>query len=144
VRRQLLFRNTPDEWNIKVHTLEDFYIFCAANSIIVHEDKPLERTGLYLIYEGESHIFIDSRLRGHEKTFVCLHELGHFLLHPLGIQFFTGMSSTVEYEADVVAVCAMIPRPLLRSHWPGEIVEEYGYEIELVEFRQEIFDIWRI
>jgi len=134
----------PAAWNVKVHTLEDFYIFCAAYSITVHEDKSIEEGGMYLPVEGAPHIYIDRDLRGHQKTRCAWHEVGHYLLHPQGIQFFCGMEDPIEYEAEVVAICAMIPRPLLRSHWAGEIVEEFGYDLDLIEFRQEILKIWRI
>lgn len=144
MRRGLILRNAPPEWNVRVHTLEDFYVFCAQQQIILHEDKPLESTGLYLIYEGRSHIFIDSRLRGADKLFCCWHEAGHYLLHPLGIQFFLGWQQSVEIEADIIAACALVPRSLLTHFWPGEIAELYGYPASLIELRQEIFDRWRI
>lgn len=119
-----------------------FYVFCAKHRIVLHEDLAVREGGLYLRYAGRPHIFLDRDLRGHEKTRCAWHEAGHFLLHPEGIQFFRGMDSIVDYEAEVVAVCAMLPATLLRSHWPSEIVDEFGYSAELVEFRQEIFAIW--
>src|SRR5690242_9065854 len=144
MRRSLFLFGLPEAWNVKVHTLEDFYVYCAAHSITVCEEHSVAERGLYIPCDGMPTIYLDCDLRGHEKTKAALHELGHYLFHPGGIHGYEGKDSGPDYEADVFAVCAMIPRTVLRSHGVGEIIEEYGYSIDLIEFRQEILDIWRI
>jgi Zn-dependent peptidase ImmA (M78 family) len=94
--------------------------------------------------DGEPTIFIDRDLRGHEKTKCAWHEIGHYLFHPGGIHGHYGQDGRVDVEADVVAVCAMVPRTLLGSLWLDEIMGEYGYPPSLIEFRREILAIWRI
>lgn len=143
MRRTLIHRNTPPEWNVRVLTLDDFHQYCDEAKITVREAQ-LEQPGLYMLFDGKPHIFIHEDLRGPERLFVGFHELAHYWLHPLGIQFFRGWERNIETEADVVAACALIPLPTLQHFWPSEIVDLYGYAAELVELRQTIFERWRI
>ena len=142
--RRSLIKRLPPEWNIRVLTLDDFYSYCDQAGIYLHEDNQLEQPGIFMVYDGQPHIFIDQELRGEDRLFVSFHELGHYWLHPPGIQFFLGWHGRADKEADVVAACALIPLPTLRHFWPSEIVELYGYSSELVELRQAIFDRWGI
>ncbi len=143
MRKRLLERNAPPEWNVKVFTDSDFWMLCAAAEIVVHE-APLERHGFQLKQHSRHIIFINSRLSGAERSFVLWHEYAHHLLHPPGVQFFHGYASLVEDEADAFAACALIPRPLLSHYWPSEIADLYGYPFDLVAFRQDIFDCWKL
>lgn len=79
-----------------------------------------------------------------ERLFIAFHELAHHWLHPPGIQMFHGFGRRVEFEADVVAACALIPKTVLTHYWPSEIAELHGYTYDLVNFRCEVFDRWRI
>ena len=143
MRKRLLERNAPPEWNVKVLTETDFWLFCAADGVVVRE-APTELHGFRLKQRDRHVIFINSRLRGAERSFVLWHEWAHHLLHPPGIQFFHGYDSLTETEADAFAACALIPRPLLGHYWPSEIAELYGYPTDLIEFRQDIFDQWKL
>jgi Zn-dependent peptidase ImmA (M78 family) len=143
VRRDLLLHNTPPEWNVKVLTQDDFDYYCDRAGIAVREVS-LEQPGLYICRDGQPQIFLNDELRGTERLFVGFHELAHYWLHPPRIQFFLGWEETVEVEADVVAVCALIPKTVLTHYWPGEIAELYGYPPSLVELRREVFDRWKI
>jgi Zn-dependent peptidase ImmA (M78 family) len=143
MRRGLLLRNTPPEWNVRVFTEDDFYWHCDRAGIIVREVS-LEQPGLYICRDGPPQIFLDDELRGAERLFVGFHELAHHWLHPPWIQLFRGLEESVETEADVVAACALIPKTILTHYWPSEIAELYGYPPSLVEYRREVFDRWRI
>jgi Zn-dependent peptidase ImmA (M78 family) len=143
MRRDLLLRNLPPEWNVRVLTQDDFDYYCDRAGIVVTE-KPLEQSGLYIYSDSQPEIFLSDELRGAERLFIAFHELAHHWLHPPGVQMFHGLSTEVEDEADIVAVCALIPRTVLMHYWPGEIAELYGYPPRWVELRREVFDRWGI
>lgn len=143
MRKQWMERNAPAEWNVRVLTEDDFWLLSAAAGIVVHE-VPIERLGVHFKRRHQHLIFINDRLRGVERRFVLWHELAHCYLHPPGIQFFHGFDSLVETEADVFAVCALIPRPALLHYWPSELADLYGYPPDLIEFRQSVWDRWRL
>jgi Zn-dependent peptidase ImmA (M78 family) len=143
VCRDLLLQNTPPEWNVRVLTQDDFDYYCDRVGILAREIT-LELPGLYIRRDGHPQIFLNDELRGAERLFITFHELAHHWLHPLGIQMFHGFGRRVEFEADVVAVCALIPKTALTHYWPSEIAELRGYKHGLVNFRCEFFDHWRI
>ncbi len=144
MRRSLIIRNTPEEWNTRFLTEADFYAYCDENQIVLHEDRQLAQPGLYLVYDNRAHIFVDERLRGTERLFVGFHELAHFWLHPVGIKLFQGVNADTEIEADVVATCALIPRPIIDHVRSDDIRKLYGYPESLVEMRRETLERWRI
>lgn len=143
MRRDLLLRNTPPEWNIKVLTEDDFYQYCDEAGVVVNE-APLELPGLYICGDGQPEIFLDNELRGVERLFIAYHELAHHWLHPPGIQMFHGWGEQSETEADIVAICCLIPKTVLTHYLPSEIIELHGYTHDLVKFRREVADRWRI
>jgi Zn-dependent peptidase ImmA (M78 family) len=143
VRRDLLLQNTPPEWNVRVLTQDDFDYYCDRAGIAVRE-VPLELPGLYICRDGQPQIFLSDELRGAERLFIAFHELAHHWLHPPGVQMFHGFGRRVELEADAVAACCLIPKTVLTHYWPSEIAELHGYTHDLVNFRCEIFDRWRI
>lgn len=139
-----MLRNTPPEWNVRVLTRHDFDCYCDSAGILVRE-MPLDNVpGMYLICDGQPCIFLDEDLRGPDRLFTGFHEYAHYLLHPSRVSFFHGYDDVTEDEADVFAICALIPQTILNHYWPGEIAELYGYPPSLVEFRREVFDRWRI
>lgn len=145
MRRDLLLRNTPPEWNVRVLTEDDFYQYCDEAGIVVRDTKlKPKQPGLYVHRDGKPHIFISNMLRGAHRLFVGFHELAHHWLHPPGIRMFFGLSRQLELEADIVAACALIPKTVLTHYWPSEIVDLYGYPHELVTRRCEVFDRYRI
>jgi Zn-dependent peptidase ImmA (M78 family) len=124
-------------------TQDDFDYYCDRAGIIVREVS-LELPGLYICRDGRPQIFLSDELRGAERLFIAFHELAHHWLHPPGIQMFHGFGTRVELEADAVAACALIPKTVLTHYWPSELADLYGYAHDLVNFRCEIFDRWRI
>lgn len=143
MRRSLLLRHTPPEWNVRVLTQDDFDYYCDRAGIAVGEVS-LEQPGLYICRNGHPQIFISNELRGAGRLFVCFHELAHHWLHPPGVRMFFGLNQQIETEADIVAACALIPKTVLTHYWPSEIADLYGYPHELVTRRCEVFDKWKI
>jgi len=143
VRRSLVENGAPPEWNVRVMTVDDFYSYCDRDGIVVSE-KPLGQFGLYMLRDGRPEIHLHELLSGADWLFVGFHELAHHWLSTMRIQFFQGRDMEPEYEADAVAACAMIPRPLLACCQPSEIAELYGYSPNLINLRREIFDRWQI
>lgn len=144
MRRGLLLRNTPPEWNVKVLTEDDFYYYCDLARITVR-DMPLDSLpGMYVICDGRPCIFLDEDLRGAERLFIAFHELAHHWLHPGGASCFHGYEDITEEEADAFAICAMIPVTMLPHYHHSEIAELYGYTPEQVRFRREVFDKYKL
>jgi Zn-dependent peptidase ImmA (M78 family) len=143
VRRSLLLQNTPPEWNVRVLTQDDFDYYCDRAGIIVSETQ-LEQPGWYVCSHGQPQIFLNDQLRGPERLFVGFHELAHHWLHPPGVRMFYGWARDLEIEADIVAVCCLIPKTVLTHYWPSEIAEIYGYPHDLVGLRCEVFDRYKI
>lgn len=141
MRKKLIERNTPVEWNVRRLTEDDFWTYCDESKIIVRE-TPLERAGMHFQRNGQNVIFVRQGLRGSDRLFVLYHELAHFWCHPPGIQFFQGYNDRIEREADAVAACALIPRTMLSHYWPTEIAELFGYSPDLIQFRKDIFEFW--
>lgn len=104
MRKKLLERNCPKEWNVRVLDEEDFWFYCGVGGILVQE-VPMMRAGLSFIRHGHNVIWIRDDLGGAERLFVLYHELGHFWLHPPGIQFFHGLGGSLDDEANAVAAC---------------------------------------
>ena len=143
MRRDLITNRTPPEWNVRVLTEDDFYEYCDEAGITVREAQ-IEQPGLYMMCDGKPHIILNDTLRGAERLFVGFHELAHYWLHPPGLRMFFGWAKQIEIEADIVAVCSLIPKTILTHYWPSEIAEVYGYPYNLVSLRCEVFDRWRI
>lgn len=144
MRRGLLLRNSPPEWNVKVLTEDDFCYYCNLARITVREMPLNSLPGMYLICEGQPCIFLDEDLRGADRLFTSFHEYAHYLLHPPRVRFFHGYDDVTEDEADAFAICALIPKTVLAHYWPSEIAELYGYPPSLIELRREVFDKWKI
>lgn len=143
MRKKLIERNTPPEWNVRVLTEDDFWTYCDAARIVVRE-VPLEQPGCRLVCDGKSHIFIHDRLRGVDRMYTLWHEMAHAWLHAPRTQFFLGLNKTLELEANAVAACAMIPRTMIAHYWPSEIAEEYGYPEWLIKFRETLLKYWQL
>lgn len=133
----------PGGWNTRVLTQHDFESLCAQAGIHVCEVE-MSIDGCYCVLDVGPTIFLSRRLFGTRRLRVAFHELGHHLLHYPGVQFFQNTHGKCEFEAELVAACALIPATLLESHSAAEIAEEYGYEVELIEFRRRVYRDWGI
>jgi Zn-dependent peptidase ImmA (M78 family) len=137
---QLLF-NKIDQlgigWNERPLGERDLFGLCERFRVNVDE-LPLNTDGFYYRVLGRDHIAVNSRLTGPRKLSVLFHEFAHFLFHTSdtgpAVGFHgVGRRTRKEHEADVFAICAVIPRPqidgcsvedLLNDGVPAEIVSE--------------------
>lgn len=131
-------------WNQLPLTEVEFYRVCKRFKINVVE-MPLRTGGFYYRVMGRDFIALDSRLAGPRKLAVLFHELGHFLFHApesgATANFHgVGRRTRKEREADVFALCALIPRPMIESRSLQELIEEDGLPDDLVRERLAILE----
>ena len=119
---QLLARRISQlipDWNRKELTEADVYVVCERFGVRIVE-MPLTREGFYFRLLGRDFIAVDSRLKGVERVRVLFHELAHFLLHvpesgPTARFHGLAPESRYEREADLVALCAVLPLSMMRA-----------------------------
>ena len=134
-------------WNGHVHTLRDFDRICGQERIVVM-DIPIPTEHLYGVYTrrgGRPVIVFNQGVAGLLRAFTAFHELGHHLLGHVPrrsdvISLVHGSSGKCglqrsECEADTVACCFLIPRPLVDQFSDEQLVRQ-GYPCALVEYRR--------
>ena len=129
-------------WNERPLTESDFYRLCTRFNIKVIE-TPLRTRGFYFRLMGRDVIAVDCKLSGTAKLAVLFHELGHFLFHmpesgPAANFHNVGKKTRQEIEADIFALCAIIPKTFIETRSITELVYE-GFSAEMVAARQEIY-----
>ena len=132
------------DWNVRPLTESDFHKLCRRFKVTVQE-LPLRVGGFYYCLMGRHFIAVDGGLSPQKKLFVMFHEFGHFLLHvPDGTATASyhgvGRRTRNEIEADVFALCALIPRDWVESEDLAELAADAGLELSQVRERLEIFD----
>lgn len=132
------------DWNRRPLTEADFYRLCRKHKVTV-EEIPLRVSGFYYSVLGRHCIAIDSRLSRQKKLLVMFHEFAHFLLHATeggatANYHGVGKRTRKELEADVFALCAVIPRTWINSARFCEYVDENAIEAEMVSERLRIFE----
>jgi Zn-dependent peptidase ImmA (M78 family) len=127
-------------WNKRILTQADFDRHCSKEGVRVI-DCPMKWDGLYLCNQGRPVIVLNDKLQGADRLYVQWHELAHHLLHlPQARFFLRGFQDRAEYQAHLIAACALIPRRVLLSKTEGELLEEYGYRPQIVRFR---WGVWK-
>jgi Zn-dependent peptidase ImmA (M78 family) len=122
-------------WNKRVLTEVDFYACCERDGVIVGEG-PLSCQGMYLMRRGFPVILLNHKLVGVERQIVQWHEYGHHLLHAPGTDFFSqDTTDKQQFEANVVAACALIPRPIFQTLPFSDLGDEFGYPQDLISLR---------
>lgn len=134
-------------WNERPLTEADFAALCERFEIAVDE-QPLGVRGFYYRAMGRDFIAIDSRLGWPEKLGVLFHELGHFLLHcprtgPSAGFHRVGRSTRKEREADIFALCALMPTQWMMSRSIDDLLTD-GFSIEMIIERYGIFEKYAI
>ncbi len=129
-------------WNERPLTEADLYRLCRRSRIKVQE-MPLRTDGFYYRVMGRDFIAVNSKLPEVKKLAVLFHELGHFLFHTpdsgATANFHgVGRRTRKECEADIFALCALLPRPLIQERSSEELVDE-GFPQEMIENRLAIF-----
>lgn len=130
-------------WNERPLSEADLFALCKRFKISVQE-MPLSVGGFYYRVMGRDFIAVDSKLTRHQRLAVLFHELGHFLFHTpesgATANFHgVGRRTRQEAEADVFAVCAIVPRSLIESRSVQELIDIEGIPVDLVDARFEIF-----
>src|SRR5204863_200450 len=125
----------------------DFYRLCRRFRVSVQE-MPLAVSGFYYRVMGRDFIAVDSRLAGPQKLAVLFHELGHFLFHAPDsgetANFHgVGRRTRKECEADIFALCAVIPLARLISHDAAHPIDD-DLPADLLKKRLEIYPLYGI
>ena len=95
-------------------TETDFKEFCASENITVIYDKAIE-SGVYVLFNDESFIFLNPQLTGRSLRFVMFHEAAHYLFHDPRICFEDEsrrqqqFSAKKHIEADIVSALLIAP-----------------------------------
>lgn len=129
-------------WNERELGDDDVYRICRKYKVEISE-MPLRVDGFCYRVKGRDYIAVNSLLTGKKRLAVMFHELGHFLLHVpdsgTTANFHrVGERTRKEREADLFALCALIPTAKLAGTSEQELIDE-GFEAELVAERLDIF-----
>lgn len=129
-------------WNERPLSEADLYALCKRFKISVQE-MPLSVGGFYYRVMGRDYIAVDSKLPPQRKLAVLFHELGHFLFHApesgVTANFHgIGRRTRQEIEADIFALCAIVPRAWIESRSIQDLIEVEGIPAEMVDSRYEI------
>jgi hypothetical protein len=109
-------------WNRRPLTLDDFETFCEAERITIIE-HPCDEWGYFFEpAPGLRAIALDTRLDTFNRTHVAWHEAGHAIWHAPGHYLDIAL---IDAEADIVAHCALLPRPLLFTRTYDELRHDY-------------------
>ncbi len=130
-------------WNERLLSENDFYRLCKRFRVKVTE-MPLRTGGFYYRVMGKDYIAVNSGLAGPQKLVVLFHELGHFLLYTpesgASANFHgVGRRTRKEREADLFALCSLIPTASIERGSIDELIDDEGFPPEMVEARREIF-----
>ncbi len=129
-------------WNERPLTEADFYRLSKRFEVRVIE-TPLHTSGFYFRLRGHNIIAVDCKLSGTAKLAVLFHELGHFLFHipesgPAANFHNIGRRTRQEIEADIFALCAVIPKTLIETHSIAELIYD-GFPAQMIAARYEIY-----
>ncbi len=135
-------------WNERRLTEVDFYLLCKRFKIKIQETS-LSTGGFYFRVMGRDFIAVDSRAAGPQKLAIMFHELGHFLFHtpetgPSASFHGVGRRTRKEIEADIFALCALIPKNWIESRYPQELIDYEGLTAEMIASRYEILQRYGI
>ena len=99
--------------------------------------------GFYFRLKGRDFIAVKRKLSGPRKLAVMFHELAHFLFHVpesgATANFHgVGRRTRKEREADIFALCAIIPHSQIEVRSIAELAED-GFPVEMLAARYEIY-----
>jgi Zn-dependent peptidase ImmA (M78 family) len=131
-------------WNERPLTEADFYKLCHRFKITVQE-LPLRVGGFYYCMMGRHFIAIDSKLAPRKRLFVMFHELAHYLMHApnhneTASYHCVGRPTRKEREADMFALVALIPKHLLETASPDELIRDEGVTADELAARYALFE----
>ena len=129
-------------WNRRALGEVDFYALCRRFKVTVVE-MPLRTNGFYYCVKGKHFIAVDSSLPRLDKLLVMFHEFAHFLMHAPETNTTAsfhglGKKTRKEREADIFALCALIPKNWLVNKDINELRDE-GFSQEQLEERFAVY-----
>jgi Zn-dependent peptidase ImmA (M78 family) len=128
-------------WNRRPLSLDDFYEACERARITVIEDA-IDDFGYYFELHGQRAIALDKRLAPLDRAHVAFHEFAHAAWHAPGHYV---DSHIVDAQADIIAHCALLPRPWLYRFTVNELMATpHDYPRWLIERRIETFRNFRL
>jgi Zn-dependent peptidase ImmA (M78 family) len=135
-------------WNKRPLREDDFFRLCSRKKITVVE-MPLRTNGFYYCVRGGHFIAVDSRLETHRKLLVMFHEFAHYLMHAPDTNATAsfhgiGTKTRKELEADIFALCALVPKPWLEDGRLREAAADEGIPGEIVTERIDVFERYGI
>lgn len=130
--------------NERVFTLDYAEWVCAREKIVLRYEPTLW-SGLYFVRRNRPTIIINPLASAAEQLLALLHELGHHFRHSPKTCFYQPKYlDKTEYEAEEFAAYAAMPYYLITSKLPWEIQEEFGYSTEILDFRKELFEQFKV
>lgn len=141
-----ILRKKDADWNRIVYDEDATDRLLQRLRLPVVTDEAAKVKGEYIVDDdGFSMIVLKPNLKNPLKLWVVLHEIGHHLLHyPVNHRFSKGTRRRMDREANFFAALALLPTWLVRSKTLEEIIEEYGYPLNLIKIRKEIYDIDKV
>jgi len=130
-------------WNERPLSQLDADELCRRLSVSLDE-RPLTVDGFYYRLFDRDFIAVNSRLPPHKKLLVVFHELAHCMFHapvsgPAAGFHHVGRSTRKEREADIFALCAMVPKPWLKNRTLAELLDD-GFSRELIDARAAVLE----
>lgn len=109
------------------------------------QEMPLRVPGFYMTMRGKSFIAVDERLDERLKLKIKFHEIAHHILHT-GKPHFYLLDPTMreECEAEVFALCCLIPLTWVKKKTLCELVEDDYFDLETIQKRKEIYEAYKI
>lgn len=135
-------RTIADKLADRFFTRDPFVLAAALDRVVF--SVPLDgMRGFYQRYKRNHFIYVENRLEGFERQFVCAHELGHSLLHGgMNTVFLDSRTHFVhkkyEMEADHFALDLLLPDEKFseyRGMGAPDIAEALGLEESLIFHR---------
>lgn len=127
-----------EELNERVQHEDKALEFCSRHKIYIVEDRR-QKYGKLKFYKGYVFLLINPDLSKGWRLWVLWHEIGHFIFHsPRSSSFSISTKRKNDREANYVAALVLIPKDIIEMFTPGEIQEEYGYPMELIQIRLDI------
>jgi Zn-dependent peptidase ImmA (M78 family) len=128
-------------WNRRQLQLEDFERLATGLGIAVVEAALDEADGYAFWVDRSPYIYLKENLSYAKKVIAAYHELAHILYHPAdrGVFRRTGRDlwnwPKCDRQAEIVGSIAWMPDSEARSLTVEELMEFYGIEREVAEFR---------
>lgn len=138
------FKSLRIGWNKKPLSEKELLRLCRRMKVRLQE-MPLRVPGFIMTLRGITFIAIDERLEPALKLKVAFHEVGHHILH-VGKPHFYRLDTSLkdEDEAEVFALCALIPLKWVKTKTERELIEDECFSIEMVSQRKEIYEKYKL